>query len=123
MADVKSAKSVPADVSLGHDCIWTAGGIVDMKPRKYKLQFPDTVHIDEQVPETDWPLHITPGAQPNHVSRAGDTPRLTGLMLMLQKLLGTTLGGIAMGIQVGNVLICVSALLFGPAVILGLLPE
>lgn len=54
--------------------------------------------------------------------QASETTRLTTLLLVLQRLTGTTLSGIAVGVQLGNVLVCLSMLLLGPAVVLGLLP-
>jgi hypothetical protein len=38
---------------------------------------------------------------------------------ILENLAGGALGGIAISVQVGNVLICMAVLCFGPALILG----
>jgi hypothetical protein len=64
-------------------------------------------------------LRGCPG-KPGH--EASETTRLNRLMLALQRLTGTTLSGIAVGIQLGNVMVCLSMLILGPAVILRLLP-
>jgi hypothetical protein len=94
-----------------------------MKLRKLKLRFPGTVQTAEQASETTPLSCTTSGDQSTNANRAGDGMRLTDLMIGLQKLLGTTLSGIAVGVQVGNILICAAMMLLGPAVILGLLPE
>jgi len=94
-----------------------------MKLRKLKLWFPGAVQTAEQASETTPLSCTTPGEQPTNANRAGDGMRLTDLMIGLQKLLGTTLSGIAVSVQVGNILICASMLLLGPAAVLGLLPK
>jgi hypothetical protein len=50
-------------------------------------------------------------------------PVVTQPALLLEKLTGVVLGGIAVSVQIGNVLVCVSILLLGPAFVLGLLPS
>lgn len=39
----------------------------------------------------------------------------------MRRITGALLGAVAVGAQVGNALVCVAALLLGPAVVLGLL--
>lgn len=46
---------------------------------------------------------------------------LSKLIRLIEMLSGSLLGGLAMSVQVGNVLICVLMLLAGPAFILGIL--
>jgi hypothetical protein len=50
-------------------------------------------------------------------------PMVTQVAVLLEKLTGVVLGGIAVSVQIGNVLVCVSVLMLGPAFVLGLLPN
>jgi len=50
-----------------------------------------------------------------------DAGALPSLARGIQNFLGATLSGIGVVVQTGNVLICLSLLLFGPAVLLGFL--
>jgi hypothetical protein len=94
-----------------------------MKSLKLKLEFPRTVQTAVQAAETTRASRITPSGLLTHVGHEEGTLRLTNLMLVLQKLIGATLGGIAVSIMVGNVLICSSILLLGADVTLSLLPQ
>lgn len=48
---------------------------------------------------------------------------VTKLMHLLEKLTGALLGGVGMGALIGNVLVCLSMMLLGPAYILGIFPQ
>lgn len=43
-------------------------------------------------------------------------------MRLLEKLTGLLLGGLAISVQIGNILICIIAICFGPALVTGRLP-
>lgn len=81
-----------------------------MKARKLKSQFPDTT------------LNLTDSGPP-FASPARDKSKLMICVLMMQRFLSVTLSGIAVSAQVGTILVCVSLLLLGPAVILEFLPK
>jgi hypothetical protein len=100
--------------------IRAAGGIVTMTRRNFKPKFQG---IAGQSPETTRPSCATHEGRRGRAGRAGDASGFISLMRLLQRLLGATLSGIAVSMQIGNVLICASMLLLGPAFILGLLPD
>jgi hypothetical protein len=45
---------------------------------------------------------------------------LIKLIQLLEKLTGAVLGGVGLGIQLGNVLVCLFTILLGPAFVIGL---
>lgn len=81
-----------------------------MKARKLKSQFPGAT------------LNLA-ASEPPFAGPARDKSKLMSCVLMLQRFLGVMLSSIAVSAQVGNVLVCVSLLLLGPAVILEFLPK
>jgi hypothetical protein len=94
-----------------------------MQLQKHKLKLPHAPRIARRVSEVIYHSCTALKERLTHASRAGDAPNFTDLMLVLQKLLGVTLGAIAASVQVGNVFICLSILFLGPAFLLGLLPQ
>lgn len=76
-----------------------------MRLRNSKLHSPGTAQAADRAPET--------------ARRSFNTPH--SLMLALQTLLGASLSGLAVSVQIGNVLVCLSMLLLGPSIILSLI--
>lgn len=94
-----------------------------MKPLKIKPQELAFWGASEQLSKVARPSRASLKQRVRYEDGKRSTLRLTNLMLTLQKLLGTTLSGIAVSIQVGNVLVCLFMLLLGPAVVVNLLAK
>lgn len=45
------------------------------------------------------------------------------LLHLIERLTGALLGSLCVGVQLGNVLVCIFVLLLGPAVVIELLPQ
>lgn len=93
-----------------------------MRVRKFKLQSPGAFQAAAQASESARPSRATVESSLSPTVGVGAISSPLDLVLGLQKLLGGVLSIIGVSMQVANILICVSLLLLGPAVIFGLLP-
>ncbi|HEX7314757.1 MAG TPA: hypothetical protein VF297_12600 [Pyrinomonadaceae bacterium] len=87
-----------------------------------RLHSPGNAQLAARAAEAASVLPDTTGDRDGLGRRARVARSLSGLMLRIQTFLGAALSGLAVSVQLGNVLICLSMLLLGPSVVLGLLP-
>jgi len=92
-----------------------------MRLQNIKLHSPGATQVAEQASEAARRSFKTLRLWLNPASHPRVAPSFTNLTLKLQTLFGAMLSGVAVSVQLGNVLVCLSMLLVGPSIILSLL--
>jgi hypothetical protein len=94
-----------------------------MRELNFKPEISGLVRTPRQLSETAQSLLTTGQERLTYLGYVGETRLANRPVLLLEKLTGAMLGGAAVTLMIGNLLICVSLLLLGPGVILELLAK
>jgi predicted lipid-binding transport protein (Tim44 family) len=94
-----------------------------MRELNFKSEISGLLRTPRQLSETAQSLLTINQERLTYLSNVSEAPPATRPVLLLEKFTGAMLGGAAVTLMTGNLLVCVTMMLFGPGVIFELLAK